>query len=912
MTTSKLSLLSATLLSLALAVPAAAQLRVVPYVSDLESPIGFVHDPTDPARQYVLERQGRIRLVIDGELQATPFLDLTDPVRSAGGEQGLLGLAFAPDYATSRRFFVNFTRESDGHTVIARFERSATNPDIAEVDSRFDLVFAGVPFIEQPEQNHNGGKILFRADGYLYIAMGDGGGRNDPNDNAQSPTSLLGKILRIDVDVPDEHPTGYLIPSDNPFVGDDELGARDEIWAFGLRNPWRISEDLPALGGTGALLIGDVGQSEREEVNYEPLGQGGRNYGWSVYEGADPTPDIDPNRQLAYEPATPPIHDYTRDFGVTVIGGYVYRGMTLDESYQGRYVFADLEGRIYSLGLAIDSETDEAEVANVEEHTADLFPSNAPEITSVDVDAHGELFIVGFSDGTIYRVTLDEGDDDGDGLPDAWEQQVGLSPAIGSGEDGPYGDPDGDGLSNGEELRAGLNPLDPLEPPTEPLVRLFAEGATNFFFDTELALVNPTSEPAHATLEYRRHDGRIFRQSVDLPAERRVTVDPRARAGLDGALFATSVRSESAIVVERSMTWPVGTPYGRHADAGVAAPAATWYLAEGRTAPFSLFYLLDNEGAEPAQVEVRYLLPDRAPVVKPYTVAPHSRQTVFVNVEDEALASTEVSAAIQTSPETPITVERAMYLDGPDGVFGAGHGTTAVTSPSPRWLLAEGATGEYFDLFLALANPGPAPAEVTVHYLLQGSGRAVSKIYTLQPESRQTIYVNAEEAEGQSLATETLSLEVTSDQPILAERAMWWPGKTFEVTWREAHAAYGATEPGMKWLTAGGENGGPTELETFVLIGNVSEVDGLVRVTVFFEDEGPWLVELPVAARSRLSVPIRPEERWPVGDKRFAVLVESLPVGAERAMLIVERATYSNAQGIFWAAGENTLATPVP
>jgi glucose/arabinose dehydrogenase len=905
----KLSLVPALFLPLALGVPVAAQLRAVPYVSGLESPVGMEQDPTDSARQYILEREGRIRLVIDGELQATPFLDLTDVVGSDFGEQGLLGIAFAPDFKDSGRFFVNFTRAPDGRTVIARFERSGRDPDIADPRTQYDLMFGpDQRFIVQPQPNHNGGKILFRADGYLYIALGDGGGRNDLDNNAQDPTSLLGKILRIDVNVPDSDPVGYRVPADNPFGGDDALGARDEIWAFGLRNPWRMSEDLPALGGTGALLIGDVGQGAREEINYEPVGQGGRNYGWSVYEGTVRTPGVDSERELAYEP-TMPIHDYPRDLGVSVIGGYVYRGMTLRESYEGRYVFADFEGRVYSLELTIDADG-EAEVQNVTEHTSDLFPDNAPRIASVDVDAHGELFIVGLN-GAIYRVTLDQGDDDGDGLPDAWEQQFGLSTARGSGEDGPYGDPDGDGLTNGEELRLGEDPLD-LPEPTEPLVRLFAEGATNFFFDTELALVNPTSAPAHATLEYRRHDGRIFRQSVDLPAERRVTVDPRARAGLDGALFATSVRSESAIVAERSMKWPRGTHYGSHADAGVARPAATWYLAEGHTAPFSLFYLLDNEGAEPAEVEVRYLLPDRAPVVKAYTVAPHSRQTVFVNVEDRALASTAVSAVIETSEETPITVERAMYLDGPDGVFGAGHGTTAVTAPSTRWLFAEGATGDYFDLFLALANPATVPAQVTVHYLLQGSGRAVSKTYTLWPESRRTIFVDAEEAEGQSLANETLSMEVTSDRPILAERAMWWPGATFDLTWREAHAAYGATEPALRWLTAGGENGGPTDLETFVLIGNLSDFDGLVRVTLLFEDQEPWVAEELIPARSRVSLPLRPEEDWPVGDKRFAVLVESLSTASGVAELIVERATYSNAQGVFWAAGENTLATPVP
>ncbi|MPY88555.1 MAG: hypothetical protein GEU99_11580 [Luteitalea sp.] len=913
-------LLAATLVvALAIGAPAAAQLGVAPYVSGLESPVGFVQDPTDPARQYVLEQEGRVRLVIDGSLQPTPFLDLTDVVLSTGGEQGLLGLAFAPDFADSGRFFVNFTRDPDGHTVIARFTRAPGNPDTADPNSRFDLMFgAGQRFIGQPAQNHNGGQLLFRNDGYLYIGMGDGGGGNDPDNNAQNPASLLGKILRIDVKVPDDDTIGYRVPEDNPFVGDDLLDARDEIWAFGLRNPWRITEDLPALGGTSALLIGDVGQGAREEINYEPVGGSGRNYGWSIYEGDIETPDVS-DRELAYTPATFPIHAYAREFGRSVTGGYVYRGMTLGDSYQGRYVFADWSGRVYSLRLIIDPGTGEAQAEDVTEHTTDLFAGTPPSMTSLDVDAHGELFIVG-SNGTIYRITLDDGDADGDGLPDAWEQQFGLSTETSNGEDGPYGDPDGDGLSNGEELRLGLNPKDqpdppdPPDPPAEPVARFFAEGATNFFFDTKFALVNPTTVPAQATLEYRRHDGQLFTQDVNLPAQRRVSVHPRNLPGMDGALFSTSVRSETDIAVERSMTWPVGVEYGSHADTGVASPATTWFLAEGHTAPFSLFYLLDNEGDEPATVTVRYLLPEGAqPIDTQYTIAPHSRHTVFVNLEDPALASTAVSATIQSADETPITVERAMYLNGPDGVFGAGHGTAAVTTPSDRWLFAEGATGDYFSLFLALANPGTEAAEVTVHYLLQGSGRAVSETYTVAPESRRTIYVNAEEVEGQSLANEALAIEITSDQPILAERAMWWPGADFSVVWREAHAAYGATAPAFTWVVAGGEHGGPFEVETFVLIGNTSAFDGRVRVTLFFEDEDPpWSTEVTVAARSRMSLPIRPEHGWPVANERFGVRVESLATGAGQAELIVERSSYSNALGIVWAAGENTLATPVP
>ena len=210
------------------------------------------------------------------------FLDIRAVV-SAGGERGLLGFAFAPDAAMSRRFYVNFTN-LDGHTVIARYTRTAEGA--VEPDSRFDLMWPdGRRFIEQPFSNHNGGHLAFGPDGYLYIGMGDGGSGGDPLNNAQNPNTLLGKMLRIDVNVPDTDARGYRVPDDNPFVDRQPIAALGEIWAFGLRNPWRYNFDDWTHGGTGALVIADVGQTAHEEVNWEPAGAGGRNYGWRLREG---------------------------------------------------------------------------------------------------------------------------------------------------------------------------------------------------------------------------------------------------------------------------------------------------------------------------------------------------------------------------------------------------------------------------------------------------------------------------------------------------------------------------------------------------------------------------------------------------------------------------------------------------
>src|SRR5262245_26567649 len=238
-----------------------AQLRTRVQASGFTTPLAFVQDPLDRNIQFVVQQNGHIRAIRGGRTVAADFLDVSASIVS-GGEQGLLGMAFAPDTATSGRFFVNFTNRS-GHTVVARFRRS--DPVVADAASRFDLRWGGAggdAFVAQPFANHNGGNLVFGPDGYLYVGLGDGGSGNDPAHRAQNPVELLGKMLRIDVNVPDSHPTGYQIPPGNPFVGGGPVaGARPEIWAFGLRNPWRYSFDDPRRGGNGALIIADVGQN---------------------------------------------------------------------------------------------------------------------------------------------------------------------------------------------------------------------------------------------------------------------------------------------------------------------------------------------------------------------------------------------------------------------------------------------------------------------------------------------------------------------------------------------------------------------------------------------------------------------------------------------------------------------------
>ena len=376
--------------------PAHAQLRGETYASGFQSPVAFVQDPTDRTVQFVVEQRGRIRVVRSGAIAGNDFLNLSGVV-SCCGEQGLLGLAFAPDYASSGRFYVNFTNTS-GDTVVARFNRSAS-PTVADSSTRFDLQLEGTRrYVDQPFSNHNGGHLAFGPDGYLYIGLGDGGSGNDPDHRAQNPNELLGKMLRIDVNVPTSDSFGYRIPPNNPFLGSSS--ARDEIWAFGLRNPWRYSFDDIARGGTGALVIADVGQNQREEINYEPRGAGGRNYGWRNFEG---TRENVTSRPL-YSAPTGPIFDYGRNDGISVTGGFVYRGARLGAAYRGRYFFADYSGRVWSLALTIDA-AGEARASDRRDHTAEL--GGTPvlgNISSFGVDADGELYVVNHG-GRIVRIS---------------------------------------------------------------------------------------------------------------------------------------------------------------------------------------------------------------------------------------------------------------------------------------------------------------------------------------------------------------------------------------------------------------------------------------------------------------------------------------------------------------------------
>ena len=286
-------------------------------------------------RLFVVEQGGVIKIVdLNGVVNTTPFLDIQSIV-NAGGERGLLGLAFHPEYQANGRFFVHYSNSS-GDTQISEFSVSTSNPDIANPNSEVMILT-----VSQPFSNHNGGTIAFGPqDGYLYIGLGDGGGGGDTDNNAQNPTLLIGKLLRIDIDTQSDG-NNYGIPSDNPFIGDPNT--RDEIWALGLRNPFRFTMDPE----TNSIWIGDVGQNAREEVNRASLSQAGLNYGWRCYEGNAPfnTSGCPDESELTF-----PVFDYSWNGGGSVIGGYVYRG-DLYADLQDVYVFGDIDGMISTLDI---------------------------------------------------------------------------------------------------------------------------------------------------------------------------------------------------------------------------------------------------------------------------------------------------------------------------------------------------------------------------------------------------------------------------------------------------------------------------------------------------------------------------------------------------------------------------------
>ena len=429
---------------------ASAQLTTVQVVNGVDRPVFVTHAGDGSGRLFVIEQEGAIRIIdAGGNLLPTKFLDIDGTViggDSGGNEQGLLGLAFHPDYATSGasgegKFYVNYTG-SGGDTRIAEYQVSAGNANIADPGTARIIMF-----YDQPFSNHNGGWIDFGPDGYLYIAAGDGGSGNDPGNRASRLNQMLGKMHRIDIDGGDDFPAdpnqNYEIPADNPFVG--TAGAIESIWHYGLRNPWRTSFDRE----TGDMWIADVGQNAWEEINHNVGNVGGLNYGWRCREGLHAT-----GLSCSAVGWTDPQHEYSHAGGnCSVTGGYVYRGCELGEEYQGLYFFGDYcGGSVWTL-----------DAANGYARTTEF--NFGFGLASFGEGEDGELYTTDVFSGQVFKIINTNPTDDNDnGIPDACEA---MCPA----------DLNGDGMLNFFDVSAFLNAFNAAD-----LVADFnGDGMLNFF-----------------------------------------------------------------------------------------------------------------------------------------------------------------------------------------------------------------------------------------------------------------------------------------------------------------------------------------------------------------------------------------------------------------------------------------------
>jgi glucose/arabinose dehydrogenase len=452
--------------------PAHADAEVAAEVvaSGLDRPL-FATAPVGDGRLFIVERDGRVRILLGGAVLSRPFLDIT-PLVSTVGERGFLGLAFDPRYAWNGLFYVYYL-DLAGSSVLARFQVS-DDPDLADPASQEILLV-----VPQPFANHNGGTIAFGADGYLYWGLGDGGLANDPFEAAQDPKSLLGKMLRLDVG--GGVGSAVAIPADNPFVGDP--GVRDEIWSLGLRNPYRWSFDRE----TGDMWIGDVGQARQEEVDFEPAGAGGRNYGWDVMEGTLCNPTDPAPSPPCFDPSlTLPVFTYSHSVGrCSVTGGFVYRGPM--PGIRGLYFFGDYcTGRIWSY---------DPQSTALHQRTAELRPpiDGRLRLVGFGEDGAGGLYVV-HQTGSVFRIRSplpacsDGFDNDGDGLADA--------------EDPACLDPDQDDELPRNDLRIDVRPrnLNPRSQGVVPVSLFASERYDLRLADPDTLAFGPAWAPlAHAS-----------------------------------------------------------------------------------------------------------------------------------------------------------------------------------------------------------------------------------------------------------------------------------------------------------------------------------------------------------------------------------------------------------------------------
>ncbi|AMY10978.1 hypothetical protein LuPra_04222 [Luteitalea pratensis] len=514
-------------------------------------------------------------------------------------------------------------------------------------------------------------------------------------------------------------------------------------------------------------------------------------------------------------------------------------------------------------------------------------PANPRVCCLVGLSATGRIGLGNLQHGETALVDLDG---DADGLYDPWEEAFGLDS---SDPDDVAADDDGDGVINADEFRLRSHPFGRYQ-------RTFAEGVTSTYFDTVLHLFRPRLNgqgiAAPPVITYLGDNGRRLSRPYQPPFwPESGPFEIRPPAELGTGQYSVIVESPWPVAVERITRWGSPVATGAHGTSG-ATPSTTWYFAEGATiGGFQLFYLLANPGETRATVEVDYLKAAGGLVTRRYDVVAGGRRTVWVNQEGDGLGSAEVAARIRSS--RPIVAERAMYLAGPGG-FAGGTASMGAPAPATRWLFAEGATGPLFDAFLLLANPSQGQAQAEITFRLP-EGQSVTRVATIPPESRVTVWVDQED---RLLADTAFSTVVNSDVPIVAERAMWWRTPS-SAGWVEGHTEIGATAGATQWAVA------EMPESAFLLIANASSQPGQVLVTYYSEaggGAGSRTYALPASGRVTA---------WPAQDNpllpaaRYRAVVESLPMGSKPAVpVVVERAAYSSGLG----TGTVYLGTPVP
>jgi glucose/arabinose dehydrogenase len=359
----------------------AQTIKLTPFATGFTKPLDISNTGNKgDTRLFITEKDGKIKIVQeDGTKFETPFLDIDSKVNSAANERGLLGLCFDPNYSNNGFFYVHYNN-SGGHSTISRYKVSENNADVADPNSEKIIIV-----VNQPFNNHNAGDIEFGPDGYLYIGMGDGGNGGDPGNRSQNPKTLLGKMLRLDVNT---ETSPYIIPADNPYVNSTDT--LPEIWAMGLRNPWRFSIDTVENN----IWIADVGQDQWEEVNVESISKGAINYGWRCYEGNTKFNFSECNENTKYN-APVAVYLNAFDIGCSITGGYVYRGNKYPSLY-GKYLYTD-----FCTGVFRVIYWDNALAAYVNKDVADL---DNQEFATFGLDINGEMYVAGLANGIVYRI----------------------------------------------------------------------------------------------------------------------------------------------------------------------------------------------------------------------------------------------------------------------------------------------------------------------------------------------------------------------------------------------------------------------------------------------------------------------------------------------------------------------------